>query len=102
MPTYDAVCNDCDGEFEYVHAMKDSGRVPRCPDCKSRNTEKIIVDVPMMKVRDSGWEHENGGKGRRFSQLAKHAKDESQDCHFRSVSEAKEAAKRRGFIVSDE
>jgi putative FmdB family regulatory protein len=101
-PLYDACCDDCGESFEYVRAMKDSASVPRCPACKSHNTAKTIVEAPIMKMRDAGWQHENGGKGRRFPQLAKHALDESQDCHFRSVGEAREAAKKRGFIVSDE
>lgn len=100
MPLYDGACLDCDCEFEYVHAMKDSGRVPRCPECKSRNTEKIIVALPIVRASDIGWEHESGGKGRRIAQLAKHAKDET--CYFRSRDEAKEAAKKRGFTVLDE
>lgn len=99
-PLYDASCDDCDEEFEYIASVNERGSVPRCPTCRSRNTVKIVGGVPMMKMRDAGWHAENGGRGRRFSQLAKHALDEN--CYFRSVGEAKEEAKRRGMIISDE
>lgn len=102
MPVYQYRCAECEAEWEEYHSMHETPRIP-CPKCSGAQTGKCFnYSVTFIGAKDANWEGENGGKGRRFSQLAKHAKDDSQDCHFRSRNEAIEAAKRRGYTVHSE
>lgn len=98
MPLYDRFCNKCEHEWEYVCSMHDDP-VLRCPNCDSRDNQKVIVRAPLMRCRDAGWEYENGGRGRFISQLADKQDDPAAYC--RSRDEAKEKARRKGMGVED-
>lgn len=50
--------------------------------------------LPFSRPRDSGWEAENGGRGRYIGQLGKITDPK---CYHRSVTSAKEEARRQGF-----
>ncbi len=48
MPTYSHQCRNCGKLFEDNRSYNDSEKKPRCPNCKSRNTKKIIGDVAVI------------------------------------------------------
>jgi len=54
-------------------------------------------ECPVLRMGDDNWSHENNGKGRYISQLAKRPDDPNAYC--RSKAEVKETALRRGFSV---
>lgn len=92
MARYAYECATC-GEMEISHPMKQDA-LSRCPVCKSKVFGRIITTVPRLKIPDSGWENENGGKGRWISQLGKESDRES---YCRSRGEAVDKAKKQGF-----
>lgn len=97
MPRYDYQCNGCKNEFEMVHGMH--AEPAPCPHCGSKNIKKIVKVAPAIKPPvDSGWENENGGRGRYISQLQDKPGPEGSDpdAYCRSQGEIIEKAKRRG------
>lgn len=42
MATFNHQCKDCGHLFESIRPMSESDKKPRCPNCKSRNTRKLI------------------------------------------------------------
>lgn len=101
MPRYDYECPACLRVAEIAHRMSESPRV-RCPACSSV-MRKAIFTAPAVKAAvDSGWESENGGRGRYISQLQRVPGPEGSDptAFARSQSEAIDKAKRRGFTVT--
>lgn len=101
MPDYRTYCQSCKNIWDQHHLMREPHEP--CPKCRSTSVNTHIESMAQVRVRaplDSGWEYENGGKGRYFSQL-----EDSIDCkpsaknYFRSRNEAMEACKRRGFTI---
>lgn len=100
MPIYDYACQRCDAKWEEIHTMAACDEQHPCPMCRSIQTGRIITQAVAIKgPPDSGWEYENGGRGRRISQLAKDPNDMS--CCFRSQRDAIDAAKAQGCLVVD-
>lgn len=99
MPRYDYECRACGAVEEQIHGFND--KPSRCSHCKSRNVVKLVVPVAIKPPPDSGWETENGGRGRYISQLQRKPGPEFSDstAFARSQSEAIDKAKRRGFTV---
>lgn len=54
-------------------------------------------ECPVLRMGDDNWSHENRGKGRYISQLAKGVNDPTAYC--KSPSEVRETALRRGMHV---
>lgn len=97
MPLYDYGCDRCTAEWEESHPMAACSETHPCPMCRSVSTRRIPRTTAIRPPPDSGWEYENGGRGRRISQLAKDPHD--MDCCYRTQSEAADAAKARGYLV---
>jgi len=99
MPAYDYSCRKCGEIHEQVHGMFELPSA--CPHCKSKKLEKVIVAPAIKPPVDSGWESENGGRGRYISQLqTEPGPPGEKDAYCRSQSEAIEKAKRRGLQVT--
>lgn len=97
MPTYDYSCERCNSEWEELHSMAACSDIHHCPMCRSQRTARIPRTTAIRPPPDSGWEYENGGRGRRISQLAKDPHDMS--CCYRTQAEAIDAAKASGHLV---
>ncbi len=101
MPTYDYECRKGCGVMELVHRMSDT--IERCPLCKSKEFGKVFLEMPASKIFGSGWENENGGKGRFIDYLAKptgkHGTYDTKDpnAYARSPQDAIEKGKRMGL-----
>lgn len=104
MAEYETICLDCEHVWNQSHSVHDD-HAP-CPKCGSKKISTYFGNGMKMQIAanslDCGWEHENGGRGRYFSQL-----EDSVDCKptnknfFRSRNDAIEACKRRGFDILD-
>lgn len=53
MPTFDFQCSACGHVFEFKRSFT-SNKVPRCPACKSADTEKLIAP-PTIHFHGSGF-----------------------------------------------
>lgn len=91
MPCYDYTCRCC-GTFEAVHGMRDT--MKRCPTCRRKVTREFNAHVAFIPPVDSGWEHENGGRGRYIAQIGDPG---DPGCYARSRHEIPDLAKRKGF-----
>lgn len=91
MPCYDYECQAC-GVMELTHGMKDP-RPTVCPQCGKPGLEKLILMPAVRPPADSGWQLENGGKGRYFPQMGRKSDPKS---YFRDLNSAKEAVSKRG------
>ncbi|MEI8229810.1 MAG: zinc ribbon domain-containing protein [Candidatus Peregrinibacteria bacterium] len=61
MPTFDFQCADCGTIFEFKRSFR-STKVPHCPACKSKETEKLIAP-PTIHFHGSGFfVTDHGGK----------------------------------------
>lgn len=96
MPLYDFECQVCRHRFEDVRGMSFTGPA-RCPLCRHVSAIKIIIKAPRVKVPDSGWEAENGGRGRYIGQLADRPDKTESFAFCRSQREAIDKAKRKGW-----
>lgn len=52
MPVYEFKCNDCNTIFSELRKMGDT-KAPRCPYCRSTNTEKIFSVFASGNVKTS-------------------------------------------------
>ena len=97
MPTYDYLCSKCGKMHEQFHTMRENPAP--CPTCGSYRIAKQISLVAIKAPPDSGWESENGGRGRYISQLQRNQGPEGSDpqAFCRSQDAAMEKAKRRGM-----
>lgn len=99
MPRYDYHCKRCHIVAEQCHRMDE--KPDPCSGCGSRALEKLITKAPGIKMApDSGWEMENGGRGRYISQLQQEPGEREPAAYCRSQSEAMDKAKRRGLKVT--
>lgn len=101
MPLYDTFCEKCDHLWEQKHLMREAHEP--CPKCHSKQVRTHItlgsIQIAANSL-DAGWENEEGGRGRYFSQLEDSATcTRSPKNFFRSRNEAIEACKRRGFQI---
>lgn len=96
MPLYDFECEGCGHVFEDVKPMSFTGRTG-CPCCREPRAVKVILQAPRARVPDSGWESENGGRGRLIPQLAARPDVDDPNAYCRSRTEAIEKAKRQGW-----
>ncbi len=94
MGCYDYDCAKC-GTFEVIKGMRDPAP-KKCPTCGGAAINRIFTPgrIAFIPPVDSGWENENGGRGRYIGQLGA-ADDPSAYC--RSRSDIPERAKRAGF-----
>jgi hypothetical protein len=72
-----------------------------CPACGKSNWKLRVVDRPRSAqalVKDSGWESENGGRGRLCNQLGNKKQARA---YCRSRQDFREKAARRGLKVED-
>ncbi|MFA6259189.1 MAG: zinc ribbon domain-containing protein [Candidatus Peribacteraceae bacterium] len=53
MPTFDFRCNACNHVFEYTRPFGNT-ELPTCPECGSRETQKIIVP-PAIHFKGTGF-----------------------------------------------
>lgn len=105
MPTYDYECEACHVVSEIIHGMREK-LDPResCPACGGHRLVKQVTCC-RVKVPDSGWEYENGGRGRFIGQLAKHSPcgngydEKDPNAYCRSQREAITKAKDQGKKV---
>ncbi len=98
MPRKDYRCEVCDDVAEQVHGM--FAKPEPCAKCGG--AVAWVPAVPRIKPpADSGWENENGGRGRYISQLQRGPGigECDRDAFCRSQSEAIEKAKRRDLKV---
>lgn len=93
-PMYGYACPKC-GEFDAWHTMKE--KLTKCPTCKRKVDRVFSTGVAFMAAKDSGWESENGGRGRFIAQIANDVNDPGAYC--RSRAEIVEKGKQRGFTV---
>src|ERR1043165_9198030 len=91
MPCYDYHCTAC-GTIEVTHSMKEPNWTV-CPQCNQPGLVKMVLLPSVQPPADSGWQLENGGKGRYFPQMGRKSDPKS---YFRSVNDVREAASRRG------
>lgn len=54
MPTYEFNCNDCNTKFELFMSMSDN-TLPRCPNCDSSKTRKLISSGSGIIFKGSGF-----------------------------------------------
>jgi putative FmdB family regulatory protein len=99
MPTYQVRCIKCEAEYEQFHRMKE--QPDPCKHCGGR-----VVNVPVLVsviVKDSGWESENGGRGRYIGQMAERQPFGACDpnAYVKSRTDLKEKAKRKGATTSE-
>jgi putative FmdB family regulatory protein len=104
MGRYDYQCqnNKCNHEQELIHTMKECDDKHPCPKCGADMGRVINGNVAIKPPVDAGWEYENGGKGRLFTQFGDpryKGGDPRANRYFRSQNEAIEAAKREGYKV---
>ena len=100
MPLYDAVCNGCQHEFEYFQSIAKRHQTPKCPQCGSFLTHKIMSQM-RARCLDAGWASENGGRGRYIGQLANTIDKRDPNAYCRSRAELFEKARRAGCKVVD-
>lgn len=89
----DYSCRDCNAEFE---APTDTAKrlTYKCPHCGSGNWGLTPQTGPrIIGPKDSGWQLENGGRGRYIGGLGKRTDDRA---YCRSLNEATEKAKKLG------
>jgi|GEM_PF-128026 len=67
MPLYDYECRSCHATFDEYRPMAESSFDAECPDCGGAAGKQ--VSAPAIKADIYSWSNENGGKGRRISQL---------------------------------
>lgn len=89
MPSYDHECRLCGNVTEWEYAMKCDPALIRCPDCGGE-TQRVILTAPAIRGDVGDFSTENNGKGRFNHQLK---------CHVRSVQDAVDKAKARGWNV---
>lgn len=92
-PRYDYECQKC-GVFETFHGMSEPS-LKKCPTCKRKVDRVFSTQVSFLPPKDSGWEMENGGRGRFIAQIANDVNDPGAYC--RSRAEIIEKGKQRGF-----
>ena len=100
MPWYIVRCLKCEHQQEVYHRMKDDPEP--CSKCGGR-----VVHVPQPVrgiVKDSGWEGENGGRGRYCGQLAERMPLGACDpaAYVKSRTELKAKAHRKGFTTTED
>lgn len=97
MPLYDYRCAQCGHVHEQFHGMHE--KPEPCMKCGRQACVKIISSAVAIKPPvDSGWEAENGGRGRYIPQMAKSPNDPR--AYARSQNDAIEKAKRLGYSVT--
>lgn len=72
-----------------------------CPVCQAA-MDRIVVTVRTKAAPDSGWEYENGGRGRECTQFCNRKykpRDPRNRRYFRSQRDLIETAKREGYSV---
>ncbi len=67
-PLYEAACQKCECEHEYIETMARSHIVPKCPQCGAKS-DKIISRPPAVYGDLNVWDTENSGRGRWNHQL---------------------------------
>jgi putative FmdB family regulatory protein len=53
MPMYDFKCNSCGVTFDKLVSFSSIEQGVECPDCKEKNTEKLLC-APNVSVNSSG------------------------------------------------
>ena len=53
MPLYDFQCRECDREFTLVLSLEEPAKTHRCPNCRSKDIERVIKDVEAVTARKS-------------------------------------------------
>lgn len=96
MPTYAYACRACDIQFDDVKPMSASGEPSICPGCGT-SCQRIITAPARVAGDAYDWTFENGGKGRRISQLDK---DTRTPFYAKSQSAAINEAHRRGLYAT--
>lgn len=60
MPIYEYECRSCHHRYTAILSMKESADVPACPHCQSRDVQKLISRVAV--VRSAGQKDEDRSK----------------------------------------
>lgn len=88
MPTFDFQCNDCGHVFEFKRSFT-SKKIPSCPACNSRETEKLIAP-PVIHFRGTGFfVTDHGGKTGKSTEK-KVEKDEKKESKAEQAAHTKE------------
>jgi putative FmdB family regulatory protein len=97
MPSYDFVCRKCNAEFDEVLSIAQRDTAVHCPDCGASAKRQISAPYFPGTGGDAyDWSSENGGKGRRISQMDP---DTKTPYYARSRQQIHEDGKRRGLKV---
>lgn len=102
MPTYDYECPACGHACEVIHPISECDKKHPCPACQVGMQRVISGSVAVKPPVDTGWEYENGGRGRECTQFVDNRYkpgDKRATRYFRSQNEMVEAAKRAGYTV---
>lgn len=54
MPLYEYHCNDCGEAFEKVVRFSEADVTPACPNCESKDTNKLISTIASCGITESG------------------------------------------------
>jgi len=97
MPSYDMFCPKCKCTFDEVLSIAERDTAVRCPDCGARAKRQISTPYfPGTGGDRDDWSNENGGKGRRISQMDP---DTKTPYYARSRNQVHEDGKRQGLRV---
>jgi len=58
MPVYEFKCKDCEAPFEVTCSVKERKDPRECPECSSKNTEKVI-SLCSFVLKGDGWPGKN-------------------------------------------
>ena len=97
MPTYDFECRKCHTQFDEVLSISQRDKAVSCPDCGASAKRQVATPHFASNGGDPyDWSKENGGKGRRISQMDP---DTKTPYYARSRQQIHEDGKRRGLTV---
>lgn len=66
MPVYEYHCNSCKHNFDELLTFSGAKEIQECPQCESRETERIIA-VPQVIFKGDGWADKNAKIKRQMS-----------------------------------
>lgn len=66
MPVYEYRCNSCNQNFDELLTFSGAKETQECPQCHSRETERIIA-VPQVIFKGDGWADKNAKIKRQMS-----------------------------------
>jgi putative FmdB family regulatory protein len=97
MPNYAMLCTKCKCTFDETLSMADRDTTVQCPDCGARAKRQVSAPYfPGTGGDPFDWSSENGGKGRRISQMDY---DTKTPYYARSRQQIHEDGKKRGLKV---